>query len=285
MNKYTIIGIFAITVGTLLMTQLIKDQRLIIVGGVINAFGIFLMTKGSSISSNKDKSEIIEKIKGFREEIGVMKSGITDRESLNKIEIIENEFNEWAGNFVSDFESKKVDQQKSEILLREKEIKLSKKWRHIYLYTFEIIQQMLTAYNQRAKNKIEFILPALPYNLFDKDAKSFKSLIIFDDNTVWRITLQIEKPYKKDEIPNIHINCFFGDDKARKHAEEISFLGDGLLLLIIDLETECLRVHVSFSNDYIGEVKDEYSISADSYKTSIKDLFTTLIEHQIIRCH
>lgn len=285
MNKYTIIGIFAITVGTLLMTQLIKDQRLIIVGGVINAFGIFLMTKGSSISSNKDKSEIIEKFQGFREEISVMKSGITDRESLNKIEIIENEFNEWAGNFVSDFESKKVDQQKSEILLREKEIKLSKKWRHIYLYTFEVIQQMLTAYNQRAKNKIEFILPALPHNLFDKDAESFKSLIIFDDNTVWRITLQIKRPYKKDEIPNIHINCFFGDDKARKHAEEISFPGDGLLLLIIDLETECLSVHVHFSNVYIGEVKDEYSISTDSYKTSIKDLFTTLIEHQIIRCH
>lgn len=241
------------------------------------------MTKGSSISSNKDKSEIIEKIKGFREEIGVMKSGITDRESLNKIEIIENEFNEWAGNFVSDFENKKVEQQKSEILLKEKEIKLSKKWRHIYQYTFEVIQQMLTAYNQRAKNKIEFISPALPHNLFDKDAESFKSFVTFNNNTVWRITLQIKKPYKKDEIPNIFIDCFFGDS-ARKRAKE-GLRGSTGMILNIDLETECLRVYDYFSNEYFGEVKDKYSISADNYKTSIKDLFTTLIEHQIIRCH
>ncbi|MDO8786136.1 MAG: hypothetical protein Q7J12_07960, partial [Syntrophales bacterium] len=189
MNKYTIIGIIAIALGTLLMTQLIENRQLIIVGVIINAIGIFLMTKGSSLSTQKDKTEIINKIKGFREEIGVIKNNITNVESLEKIEKIKNEFNEWADNFVSDIESKRVEQQKSEVLLKEKEINLSKKWKHIYQYPFEVIDYMLKAYNQRTGKRIEYIIPELPNNLYDKDAESFKSLIVFNNDTVWTITL------------------------------------------------------------------------------------------------
>ena len=266
------------------MTQLIKNQQLIVVGVIINTIGIFLMAKGSSLSTKKDKSEIIDKIKGFREEISVMKNNITNVQSLEKIEKIENEFNEWADNFVTDIESKRVEQQKSEVLLKEKEIKLSKKWKHIYQYTFEVVDNMLKAYNQRTGKRIEYIIPELSDNLYDKDAESLKSLIVFDNDTVWTITLQIVKPYKKEEIPNIVIHFFFGESwvgSARKRAEESSI--SEFLLLDIDLVRKCLDVRKSDRNLYIGDVKDAYSISADNYKTSIKDLFTTLIEYQIIR--
>jgi len=283
MNKYTIIGIIAIALGTLLITQLIKNQQLIVVGVIINAIGIFLMAKGSSLSTKKDKSEIIDKIKGFREEIGVMKNNITNIESLEKIEEIQNEFNEWADNFVSDIESKRVEQQKSEVLRKEKEIKLSKKWRHIYQYAFEMIDNMLEAYNQRTGKRIECIIPELPNNLYDKDAESFKSLIVFNNDTVWTITFQIIKPYKKEEIPNIVIHFFFGESwgySARKRAEKGP--SREFLLLDINLAGKCFHPAKSDLNLYVGDVKDTYSISADNYKTSIKDLFTTLFEYQII---
>ena len=112
-NKYVIIGISAIAFGTLLMTGLIKDPKLVVLGVIINAIGLFVMTVGSLISSKKDKSEIIEKISGFREEISTVKSSIASRESLHDVEKIENEFNEWAESFVGNFESKAIERQKS----------------------------------------------------------------------------------------------------------------------------------------------------------------------------
>ncbi|MEK7749498.1 MAG: hypothetical protein AAB277_00795, partial [Planctomycetota bacterium] len=244
------IGIFAIALGTLFMTQIIQNEKLIVIGGIINAVGLFLMTKGSLVSSKKDKSEIIEKIKGFREEMTIMKGAITNKDSLNEIGKIELEFNEWAETFVGNIESKKVEQEKSEILLKEKEINLSKKWRHIYQYAFELIQQMLTAYNQKAKNKIEFILPELPYNLFDKEAESFKSSIIFSDTTAWTITLQITKPYKEDTIPSIWIGFYFvksPGNNVRKVAEKY-FYADKHLSLSFDLEDESFRIGESTSD-------------------------------------
>jgi len=80
MNKYIIIGIIAIALGTLLMTWSLKYPKLVVLGVIINAIGLLVMTIGSSISSKKDKSEIIEKISGFREEISTVMSSITSRE-------------------------------------------------------------------------------------------------------------------------------------------------------------------------------------------------------------
>ncbi|MCE5251986.1 hypothetical protein LLG96_17420 [bacterium] len=283
MNRYIYIGTFVIALGTLLMAQIFENEKLIVIGGIINAVGLFLMTKGSLISSKKDKSEIVEKIKGFREEMTEMKGTITNKESLNKIDKIEHEFNEWAEAFIGNIESKKVEHEKSEIILKEKEINLSKKWMHIYQYTFELIPQMLKAYNQKAKNKIEFIIPELPKNLFDKEVESFKSSIIFSESTAWTITLKIKKPYKEDKIPSIMINFHFVNSPGEnvRIVAERDFPKE-FLFLSFDLKNKYFDIYENDSNINFGDIKSRYSISNDNYKNSIKDLFTALIEFQIV---
>jgi hypothetical protein len=286
LNIYMSIGIFTIALGTFLMSQMIDNKNLIILGAITNTIGLFLMTKGSLISSKKDKSEIIEKIKGFREEILLVKnteSSNESNESLDKIGKIESEFNEWADNFLGDIESRKVEQLKSDILIKEKEINLSKKWRHIYQYFFETIKQMLSAYNEKAKIKIEFTLPELPDSLFDKEAESFKSVIIFDDINAWTITLSILKPLKEDVIPNI-VMYFFSVESAGNNVREYLSRGYGgkLIVLVFDAKDESFRVHWGDSNFHIRNIETTYSISMDGYKTSIKELVKALIEFQII---
>lgn len=69
LNKYAIAGILAITLGTLLMTGLTQHPRLIIFGGVTNGIGLLMVTVGSFVSSKKDKSEVIDRITRFREEL------------------------------------------------------------------------------------------------------------------------------------------------------------------------------------------------------------------------
>lgn len=206
MNRYVILGILFVVVGTFLMTQIVTDERLIILGVILNGFGILFMTKGSSIGSNMAKEEIIDGINHFRQEIQAVKQKTAEGESLQKIDALENEFNEWAADFLMNFEARQVAKKKSAILLNEKEIQLSKQWKHIYEYLLNTIQNMVLAYNEKSESRIEFNLPAIPINLFNKEAESYRGWLIFDDNNAWVITLQIVRPYNRDEIPNVVIN-------------------------------------------------------------------------------
>jgi hypothetical protein len=105
---------------------------------VTNGLGLFALTAGSLLSSRKDKADIMDKIKRFREEIIAAKNAMPIGESAREVEKIENEFSEWAEGFIGEIEGKVVERQITDILLKETEINLSKKWRHLYHYVFEV---------------------------------------------------------------------------------------------------------------------------------------------------
>lgn len=282
MNRYLVLGIILIVAGTFCMSQLITYRSLIILGVVLNGLGILSMTKGSSIASDKSKTEIIDTINHFREEIKHAKEKSGSSESLKEIEIYENEFNEWADDFLKNVESKQIAKKKSEILLREKEIKLSKQWRHIYEYLMEVIYHMIVAFNKKSTSMIEFIFSELPRNLFTEEAESYRGLLIFDDNNAWAIEFQIKRPYKCDEIPNVVLKFFHGEHVGQRVIERVEGLPSEFLLLSFNLDEKCITLLKSNSNLYVGDVKDSYSIERDKYKDEIKELFKTLIEYQLI---
>lgn len=284
MNRYVIIGIVAIAIGTIVMTGLAQKPAWMIVGGVINGLGLFVMTAGSLISGRKDKAEIMDRIRGFREEIGAVKKAIPIGESLEAVERIENEFSEWAGTFVTNLESKIIKRQKGDILLRESEINLNRKWRHVYEYVIETLRQMLTAYNQKADNKIEFTIPDLPSDLFGEEAQSFRSIIAFDHGSAWAITLQIVRPYKKEEIPNIVVR-FYRSESSDQSAKTLAQVGGGRCLFLIlstDPTEERIKLNTDRSDMQIGDIKTYYSIKASDYKSDLRELLTTLIEYQLV---
>jgi hypothetical protein len=284
MNRYVIIGIVAIAIGTIVMTGLAQKPAWMIVGGVINGLGLFVMTAGSLISGRKDKAEIMDRIRGFREEIGAVKKAIPIGESLEAVERIENEFSEWAGTFVTNVESKIIERQKGDILLRESEINLNRKWRHVYEYVIETLRQMLTAYNQKADNKIEFTIPDLPSDLFGEEAQSFRGIIAFDHGSAWAITLQIVRPYKKEEIPNIVVH-FYRSESSDQDAKTLAQVGGGrslFLILATDPKEERIELLADRSDMQIGDIKTYYSIKASDYKSDLRELLTTLIEYQLV---
>jgi hypothetical protein len=283
MNRYVIIGIVAITIGTVVMTGLAPKPAWMIFGGVINGLGLFVMTAGSLISSRKDKAEIIDRIRGFREEISAVKKAIPTEESLEAVERIENEFDEWAGSFVTNMERKIVQRRKGEIFLRESEIDLSRKWRHVYEYVLDTLRQMLTAYNQKADKKIGFTIPDLPSDLFGEEAESFRSIIDFDHDCAWAITLQIVKPFRKEEIPNIVI-YFYRSKPSGQSAKTLAQAQPGLkfLILIADPTKKHIQPETSDMNMHVGDIKTFYSIKPLDYKSAIKELLTILVEYQLV---
>ncbi len=282
MNKYLALGIILIVVGTFCMSQVTTYGSLIILGVVLNGLGILSMTKGSSITSDKSKTEIIDRINHFREEIKRAKEKSGSSESLKGIEIYENEFNEWADDFLKNVESRQIAKKKSEILLREKEIKLSKQWRHIYEYLMEVIYHMIVAFNKKSTSMVEFIFSELPRNLFTEETESYRGCLIFDDNNAWTIKFQIKRPYKCDGIPSVVLNFFHGEHVGQRVRERVERFSSGFLLLSFNLDKKCIELHKIDSNLYVGDVKDSYSIERNKYKDEIKELFKTLIEYQLI---
>lgn len=283
MNRYIIIGIVVIAAGTIMM-GLTQQPEWMIAGGVINGFGLFVMAAGSLVSTRKDKIEILGKIQAFREEITTIKETASTEGTLKTVERVEDEFTEWAGAFISNLESKVIDQQKNNILLKENEISLSKKWRHIYVSVCEILRKILTAYNDRTDNKIEFTIPDIPFDLYGQEAKSYNGIIAFDNDNIWMITLRIIRPLKQEEIPNILVS-FFHSESSGKSAKEMVQENRGtgsFLLLDVDNKEELIRPHASDFNMRVGDIKESYSIKPSDYKSAIIELFTALIEHQLV---
>lgn len=283
MNRYVIIGIVAIAIGTIVMTGSTQNPAWMIFGGVVNGIGLFIMTAGSLLSGRKDKTEIMTRIQEFRDEIGAVKKAMPAGESLETLEKIENEFSEWAGTFVVNMESKVVERQKSDILLKESEINLSRRWKHVYDYALGTLRQMLTAYNEKSETKIEFLLPDLPSNLFGGEAESYKGIIVFDRSTAWGITLQIVRPYRREEIPNIVI-AFYRSHSNDENAKQLALKGPSgsFLILAADPKEERIQTMTSSQNMHLGDIETYYSIKSVDYKSAIKKLLTTLIEYQLI---
>ena len=282
MRKYNIIGVIFIAVGTLFMTQLIKDERLILLGVIFNVIGIFCMAKSTYVSSEKSTKEIIDKVSEFRKEINIAKNTKNTVQSSEKIEQVQDEFEKWAEEFIINIESKKIDINKSEIIIKEKEIRLSQEWRHIYEYVFEVVKNMLIAVNNKSKYNIEYKFPKPPNNLFNEEAKNYKAHIIFNKNDAWVIKMQIYRPYKNDEIPNIVIH-FYQRDIYNQTIEEFLKTGTGskFILLDISIDNKCIEIRKSDSNQYIGDIYDSYSIKASKYKNEIYNLFRVLIEYKL----
>lgn len=285
MNRYVIIGIVAIATGTIVMTGLSQKPAWMIFGGVINGLGLFIMTAGTLISSRKDKAEIMDRIRGFRDEIGEVKKAMPNGESLDAVERIENELSEWAETFVTNIDSKIVERQKGDILVKENEINISRKWRPVYEYFFETLRQMLTAYNQKADNKIEFTIPYLPSNIFSEESKSFSSIIVFNHCSAWAISLKIEKPLKNEVIPNINIYFYHSEsagESAKSLAQENMRGYVGFLILATDPKEERIQPIVSDSNTHVGDLNTFYSIKPSEFKSAIRDLLTILIEYHLV---
>jgi len=274
-----------IVIGTSLMTGLASRPPFLILGGVTNGVGLLVMAVGSLVNSKRDKSEVIDRIASFHEELIKAKSLLDTNTSLREVERVENEFYGWAESLLNNIESKKIEMQKNEVLFKETELKLSARWQPMYQYAFETLRQMLAAYNEKACAAILFTIPEPPSNLFGQEAETFKAFIEFDTTAAWELHLGVTKPYKADVLPSILVLYYLGgslDDPAIDRARKgVGHCGE-CLLLGIDPKKERIRVDTVSRDFYVGDVKDNYSIRDNDYKSSIRELLTVLVEHQLV---
>jgi hypothetical protein len=179
-----------------------------ILGILIIAVGTLTTYYGSSLSSNKDKKEITDKLDNFNQNIEKIKSeNIPPQEKTEKINKIKSEFDAWAEQFMNNKDEKKVAIEKNEVIISEQKIQLNNQWRPLYVKFFTSLNKMVTSYNRvNAESNILLLEnPALPNNIYKAKSDKFKVIVQFNTKVYWIIYLRVREPIDKILIPSIEI--------------------------------------------------------------------------------
>ena len=272
MNWITILGILVLIIGSIGLAF-----EYTIWGIIINAIGTFLIIYGPEKNTNKENKEIKDKLEEFGKKLeNVKKENLTFEVKENKIEELENEFTEWAKNFISNQDEKKLEIEKFEINLREEKVKLSQKWRPFYIYFFENLIKIITAYNSANNTqKISIIEnPSFPANIYNEtykyynESKYFRIIVKFKDKLYWKIFLELSND--EQDIPKI--NLYTTDNPNESY-----FFNR----VIIKPYPELNKIFVDFSRIFKRiELKEKYNL--DSYSDSLNDILQKTFELQIL---
>jgi hypothetical protein len=272
MNWITILGILVLIIGSIGLAF-----EYTIWGIIINAIGTFLIIYGPEKNTNKENKEIKDKLEEFGKKLeNVKKENLTFEVKENKIEELENEFTEWAKNFISNQDEKKLEIEKFEINLREEKVKLNQKWRPFYIYFFENLIKIITAYNSANNTqKISIIEnPSFPANIYNEtykyynESKYFRIIVKFKDKLYWKIFLELSND--EQDIPKI--NLYTTDNPNESY-----FFNR----VIIKPYPELNKIFVDFSRIFKRiELKEKYNL--DSYSDSLNDILQKTFELQIL---
>ncbi|MCC9137157.1 hypothetical protein ACFSKU_20875 [Pontibacter silvestris] len=116
----------------------------IVIGILIIAIGTFIMYVGSGKSSDKSQKEILEKFEETQHKIDALKS--SPNTNSKEIAKIEDEFNEWANDFIKTKDLKKLDLEKKGLDVKSNRIVLSSKWKPQLDSFFSSLKSMIDVY-------------------------------------------------------------------------------------------------------------------------------------------
>jgi hypothetical protein len=269
MNRITILGIIIIAIGSAL------TYWIPILGIIVIAIGTAFTLYGPSMDSKKDKKELSEKLEEFSEKLIELKTDGGDTSTA--VEEVNNEFNDWAKNFVESKGLMKIEMEKSEIEVKEKEEVLSKEWRKFYLVFFDNLNNLIEAYNSLPKtgHKVKIIRKeALPGNIFSNAANSFYWVIEFKENVFWYLHLRIERPRTENVIPNIVLSLL------DNYSEKRVFVIVPSLTIYTSLEYHSISI---YKEKWFSELKLERSYDLQDYEKHLKVIVQTIFEQQLLR--
>lgn len=273
MNTLSIIGYVLIVLGSLLMAinKNILSNKFKLLHKIIGA----LVLLGGMILSGYENVQILNKVEEFRQEIKLILSDSYNENRAEAISKINNNFENWAKDFIKNKELKRIEFNKSEISYKEKILTLNNKWNNFYSYAFNCIANIVEAYNNNSDKKIEFYSSSkiFPANIYSKEAKEYYTYIKFRNEFYWKINLQISDPIKHERIPNIVIVVTpdlneYGSD-------------NGIIIIVPMVYKDELRIEVAGENFKSFPFKEYYA--TNDYKTTISNLIKSLFEYQLLK--
>jgi len=272
MNFFITAGILLIALGTGLMVYGFS----IIVGILLNAIGTGIMIYGQLVRSKVDNDEVSrvlqDKVDNVLKRIDEIREGEKDEESAGKVNQIEQEFKNWASEFMKNREIKKVEIARSGLDLVDKQLKVSNEWKPIYEYVLNTIESLSHAYNAESGETIKVNFPPLPPNLFSKEARNYGGKVAFPNKVEWHIKFASSVLPRKNDSPKMIIG--FSMEKNRYNYDSLLMISSiGENLLNINLEGPSVPTAENIEGMY----------PLDSYRESLKTILRRLFEAQLLR--
>ncbi|MES2138490.1 MAG: hypothetical protein V4511_02200 [Bacteroidota bacterium] len=159
----------------------------IILGTIIVAVGSLIIYFGSNRDSQSSQNEITEKLNETQKKIDNLKLTSIDTQKVNQIE---NEFHEWANDFVQNKDKKKIFIEKKHLENKESRIGLNEQYRPCFLLFLETTKNIINAYNAKTGEKFSYTINSLPMNIFDSNAEQYNAKITFKADVIWKIEIR-----------------------------------------------------------------------------------------------
>ena len=205
MNFYIMVGIILIAFGTGIMVYGLS----IIIGILLNAFGTGIMVYGQLVKSRVDNSEVSRELQGkvdnVLKRIDEIREEEKDEASARKINRIEQEFKDWAAEFLKNRELKKVQLARTELDSVDAQLRVSNEWRPIFEYILQSIDSLARAYNAESGESVKIDFPPIPPNLYSDEASNYGGKVIFPNKVIWDIEFLSIKPPRERHPPSMHI--------------------------------------------------------------------------------
>ncbi len=271
MNFYIIIGLLVFALGGLMAYSFS-----IIAGILLNALGTGMIVYGQHVKSKGDSAEMSralqDKVDNVLKRIDEVQEGEKDEASAVKISQIEQEFKDWAVEFLNNRELKKVELARTELDLVDNQLKVSNEWKPIYYYVLNTIESLAHAYNAESGETIKVNFPPLPPNLFSEEARNYGGEIIFPNNAVWHIKFSSWDPPRKEHAPSMIIGFSMGGSRSNYDS----------VLLISRLAGNMLNINLDGPNVPTADgIEDVFPF--DSYRETLKTIIRRLFEAQLLR--
>jgi hypothetical protein len=189
------------------------------------------------------------------------------REAQQKLADIQNDFSQWASDFIKNRDLKKVELDRAKLETRGTEIQMSKNYRPLFQHAVEMLRGIIDAYNEKAGANFKVHLSDLPANLYLPETRSCEiGAVDFGHDLKWRMYVYANKPAAADNPPLLNIDIQY------PHAMSDSFR--------VQITPPNFKI-IAYGGGVATAAKVDTTQPLDSFETPIRSSLQKLVETQI----
>ncbi len=169
-----------------------------------HADDVFKKTQEENARTNR---EINNKLQEMQLAIRAAKQDEARTRTEEKINIIQDNFNQWAEDFAKRRPDKERQLREAKSASLQKELQISSESTPLFSYTIRFVQEAIRAYSKQSGRQIRNDIPVLPDNFFATDVNNVERAIHFiGGKAIWSFSVSASPPARDDQAPQLAVS-------------------------------------------------------------------------------
>jgi hypothetical protein len=188
----------------------------------------------------------------------------------DKINIIQDNFHQWAEDFVKRRPDKQRQLQEAKNASLQKELQISSESTPLFSYVIRFVEEAVRAYSKQSGQKIRTDIPPLPDNFYASDANNIDRSIRFSGGKAsWTFNVSTNLPARDDQAPQLVVTLTNAEGRG------------GTIYVSIAPKTGRFNVSGSgiLPTAEVTQMFGQYDLA--KYEETIRQVFQPLLEAQL----